>query len=392
MKPADQIHNLFEDSKITVGSEVDERILNDSLKALRFPPHQSGTLIWSLIMRNPITKIAAAVMIVLTVLWLTFPESTLPQAYAIEQTIRAMDAIQSVHFKMELFKQGSVECWMMFDENHVKPTHVCLFSPESPIRKIDSPEGCFGYNTATNRYRENLRDERKMDWYPDFRNFFKNALGEAQDDESMTISEQYDESLNLDVIVIDIQDADRHCEYLIDPESKLPIRFSTFEIANFMKFYRQTIAVRNISFIEYNQPAPAGLFDIPDDAELVINEHDLYVYPDAGIAIGSLTHEQACEKIVQEVTKAMNDRDWERVSKLMFPFGPPPKEMEARIPADPSQPLVEILEMGRSYKQGDYWYIPVKSRETGGKLKNEQVPVKFYEFDGIQYCMIMWPD
>lgn len=343
-------------------------------------------------MRNPITKIAAAMMIVLTVLWLTLPKSTLPQAYAIEQTIKAMDTIQSVHFKMELFKQGNVECWMLFDENHVKPTHVCLFSPESPIRKIDSPEGCFGYNAATNRYRENLRDERKMDWYPDFRNFFKYTLGEAQDNESLTISEQYDESLNLDVIVIDIQDADRHCEYLIDPESKLPIRFTTLEVTNFMKFYRQTIVVRNISFIEYNQPAPAGLFDIPDDAELVINEHDLYVYPDAGIAVGSLTHEQACEKIVQEVTKAMNERDWEHVSKLMFPFGPPPKEMEVRIPADPSQPLVEILELGQPYEQGDYWYIPVKSRETGGKLKDEQVPVKFYEFDGIQYCMIMWPD
>ena len=159
-----------------------------------------------------------------------------------------------------------------------------------------------------------------------------------------------------------------------------------------MHYYRQTIAVRNMSEIVYNQTPQAGIFDIPEDAEEVTDEHDVYVRPDLGMPVGDLTNEQACEKIVREVTAAMNARDWKGVAKLMFPFGPPPKEMEARLPSDPDITLVEILEIGRAAERDGYWYIPVKSREVGGRVKDEQVPIKFYEFDGVRYCMIMWPD
>lgn len=64
---------------------------------------------------------------------------------------------------------------------------------------------------------------------------------------------------------------------------------------------------------------------------------------------------------------------------------------EARLPSDPNVTLVEIIEIGQATEKDGYWTIPVKSREAGGRIKDGQTPIKFYEFDGVRYCMIMWP-
>ena len=194
------------------------------------------------------------------------------------------------------------------------------------------------------------------------------------------------------MIVIRVDEKDREVEYLIDPETKLPIRFTTISMTNFMKYYRQTIAVRNMTFVEYNQPVPEGLFDIPVDAQEVFNEHDIIVHPGIGMPVDGLTETQACEKIVRQIVAAMNQHDWQQVSRLMFPFGIPPKEMLARLNTDPNRPLVTIDELGTPTHQDGYWYINCKSTEADGTVKDENVPIKFYEFDGKRYCMVMWPD
>lgn len=390
MKP--DINKLFKQSSVRVCAETDERILESACAAL--PPSKIAVHAdrWRTIMHSRITKAALAATVIFIVYWLTLSNRGVSQVYAIEQTIEAINTVRSVHFKAELYKQGDIECWMLFEPSQSKPTHVCLFMPGVPYRKIDSPEGSFGYNAATNRYRVNTRDERKFNWYPDFANFFRESLEKAKDCESVSIAEELDSESGKPVYVIGVDNDGRKCKYIIDKESKLPIRFVTLETADFMKYYRQTIAVRNISFIEYNKPVPEGLFSIPAGARRVESEHDILVHPETGMAVGTLTPQEACEKIVRDVTDAMNRRDWETVQRLLFPFAPPPKEMEDKLPSDPSQPLVEILEIGTPYRQDGYWYVPLKSREISGTVKDEQVPVKFYEFDGNRYCKIMWPD
>ena len=52
MKPADNINNLFEKSKITVGNDVDEKILNKALNALPPQAPEPDRHIWSIIMMN----------------------------------------------------------------------------------------------------------------------------------------------------------------------------------------------------------------------------------------------------------------------------------------------------------------------------------------------------
>lgn len=356
------------------------------------PRTQPAISIWRRIMQPTITKYAVAIMIVLGVLSVSLFNKTASEAYAIDQTIDAMDTIHTVYFKVELFKQGSAECWMQFDSMHNKPTHLCLFMTGFPIYKVDSPEGSFVYNKTTHRYMLTRRDERNKNWYINFAEFFRQSLKMAKHNKNVEIFQRADDAFGKDMIVIRMDEKGRIVEYLIDPESKLPMRFTTLEVSDVMPYFRQTLAVRNMSEIAYNQAAPEGLFAIPADAQLMTNEHDIYVRPDAGMPVDGMTNEQACEKIVQSVAEAMNGRDWERVGRLMFPFGTPPKEYLNKLPEDLSQPLMEILELGKPYERDGYWYIPSRSREYGGKVKEEQVPIKFYEFDGKRSCMIMWED
>lgn len=345
-------------------------------------------------MQPYITKYAVAgvILIVLCILSLSLFNNTASDAYAIDQTIDALDTIQTVYFKVEFFKQGPAECWMQFDSYHTKPTHLCLFMTGFPIYKVDSPEGTFAYNKTTHRYMLTRRDERNKNWYINFADFFRQSLKLAKHNKNVDILYRADEAFGKEMIVIRMDEKGRKVEYLIDPESKLPMRFTTLEVTDSMPYFRQTLAVRNMSEIAYNQVAPEGLFVIPANAQLVTNEHDIYVHPDAGMPVDGMTNEQACERIVRSVAEAMNVRDWERVGRLMFPFGQPPKEFLSKPPDDLSQPMMEILELGKPYERDGYWYIPSKSREYGGKVKDEQVPIKFYEFDGKRYCMIMWED
>lgn len=396
MKPADNIQSLFNQSIVTVDHQVDSKILDNALAALPAEQPRINKQVWSRIMHSSITKAAIAAILIFMVYWLTLSDKGVSQAYAIEQTLEAIKTVTSVHFKAELYKQGNIECWMLFDESHSEPTHVCLYMPGFPIRKIDSPKGLFAYNAATNRYRVNLRDERKADWYPDFANFFKQSLESAKNNETITVTEAFDAELKKEVFIVTIDEGDRTCQYVIDSETKLPVRFTTTGTTDLMKWMRKTIAVKNISFIEYNLPEPEDLFEIPETAEKVTEEIDVRVIPGDGMAVGQLSPEQACKKVVEEFVGAVAELDFEKAKKLYFPLMVPPPEkiamMKLAKTAAGGDPLIEILEIGNPHQEGLYWIVPCKVRELGGNIKNDPVRVRFFEFDTIEYCIIAMPD
>jgi hypothetical protein len=241
--------------------------------------------------------------------------------------------------------------------------------------------------------RKITRDERKMNWYLDFGGFFKQTLKSAKRNRSVRIINETDQDLNKEVIAIYVDEGGRQCKYLIDPETKLPISFTTIKTTDIMKYWRKTIAVKYMDRIEYNKPVPKGIFGFPDNAEFVTNEHDIIVHPGIGMSVDGLTPEQACIKIVKDVVKAMNDMDWETVAKLQFPFGVPPKELLDQLKLDQyEKPFVELQKTGQPYQKGDYWIVHCVYKEPDGKIKEEDVPVKFYEFDGKSYCLIAYED
>jgi len=264
MKNADDIKELFEKSGFNFNPAKDLEIQQKVLDSYEKHKPAQTVQIWRIIMRSPITKLAAAVVIIAAALIFInqLSDGFGKEAYAVEQTIKAIDAISTVHFKADFFKQGYTECWMKFDGRNAKPTYMCLFAPGSPLRKVDTPKGNFAYNTATNRIYKTFRDERNKGWYIDFAGFFRQMLNNAKSNKSIVISNENDPQTQQEIIVINMDEGDRKCRFVVDPKTKLPLSLETIEVKDIMKYLRQTIAVRNINFIEYNQTVPEGIFDV----------------------------------------------------------------------------------------------------------------------------------
>jgi len=72
MSYSKKIKRLFNQSNVTVNNQVDKRIVDSSLKTLdesqNLQPSQVEPVIWRIIMRNPIVKIAVAAVIIIAVL------------------------------------------------------------------------------------------------------------------------------------------------------------------------------------------------------------------------------------------------------------------------------------------------------------------------------------
>ncbi len=402
MRPPDnQIDRLFDNLKLTTSASLDHQIELEIEQALKRhdvsskPAAKQG--LWSMMMNQPKIKITAALIAVVCIaLAFVFVDKSPSPAYAIEQSVEAINAIKSVHFKAEFYKQGPVECWMQFDNPRKGPSHICLFLPGSPLRKIDIPEGNWLYNSVTNRKFKTLRDERRKQWYLDFASFFRDSLSAAARNDQVAIETTTDPESQKDRIVVRVTESDRTCEYTIDPVSKLPLEFTSSELEpeDLNKWMRKTIAVKNMSFIEYNQPVPPGIFSFPDDAEEVNDEIDIIIEPGKGMAIPEgMTEPQACRELFKAVVAAMNAFDFERVSQLYFPFVAPPKPVVDKLRSDAAgQPMIEILEIGEPYQKDNYWFLPNKVREFSGKLKTDEVRIKFFEFNHQRYCMVAFPD
>ncbi|MHC4798335.1 MAG: hypothetical protein ACYTF1_17010, partial [Planctomycetota bacterium] len=98
MSAAENIEKLvrkfckLKQSSVTTSDRMDKNILNDALAAYE---KSTGSVVpqqnkWSIIMNNPITKYAAAAVIIIAAVALstTFLSKAATSAYAIEQTIQ----------------------------------------------------------------------------------------------------------------------------------------------------------------------------------------------------------------------------------------------------------------------------------------------------------------
>jgi hypothetical protein len=391
-------------------SEFDEKVLHSALEAQRqtqqqpFAPAPTGAR--RLLMQGKKTQLAAAAVVIMAVVLgvSLFPGS--PQtAYAVGQTIKALKRIETVYMKGEFYRQGEFECWMRFDGDPDRPTHVWLGRSGENLCKICSPEGVFGLNRRTHRIHYASRDERGRSWIPKFGSLFKdtllqtgsgNAIQIDEGNDVMTIrragsSDRIQISDANDVITIRIATRQREQEFLIDARSKLPIRFMTVRDDNPMEMMRRTLAVRHLTEIRYNEQPPAGIFDKPVDAVVVENEVDCEVDPDSGLAADGMTREEACLAIVKQSGRALVDLDQATLRRLnlFYRLYPPFLWDQIRKTKEAGQWVSEVAVTGAPYQEGDLWYVPVEIHSGTGKSETQNAMIKFYDFEGKTLCFLI---
>jgi hypothetical protein len=354
--------------------------------------HREANSIWRTIMKNRITKFAAAAVIILAVLLsISLLDKSVTPAYAVQQTVEAMKKIETVYMEGEFYNQGEFECWMRYDGNPDKPTNVWLGRTGHNLCKICSPDGVFGLNKRTNRVHFARRDERDKNWFIKFGSFFEDAVVQAQRNDSVEIHFEKDPETDKDLIVVNIKTTNREQKFLVDSKTKLPISFSTVRDDNPMEMMRKTLAVRNLAEIRYNEQPPEGIFDLPADAVIVDEEVDCMVDPDSGLLADGMTREQACLKIAKQTGQALVEIDRNALCKLDLFFRLWPDQIweQVRKMKDEGQWVKEVVITGEPYQEGELWYVPIEVRGQTGQNEVQNAMIKFYEMEGKTYCFII---
>ncbi|HNY77969.1 MAG: hypothetical protein RBS72_06670 [Sedimentisphaerales bacterium] len=336
-----------------------------------------------IMMHSKLTGLTAAAVVTVAAIVgvIVFHDGATP-AYAVEQTVRAIRKIETVYMKGEFYLQGQFECWMRFAGNPDRPTHVWLGREGYPMAKICSPDGVFGLNNRTNRVHFATRDERGMSWIPKFGSLFKDSLRQAGAGDAIRVSD------GNDVITIRIATPQREQEFLVDAQTKLPIRFTTVRDDNPTQMMRQTLAVKNLVEIRYNEEPPAGIFAKPTDAIVVEQEVDCWVDPDSGLDVGEMSHEEACRELARQACQAMIDLDEARLESLalFFRLWPPQIWEQVRQMKEAGQWVQSYEITGEPYPEGDVWFLPTELKMANGKTETQTIMIKFYDFEGAKRC------
>ncbi len=334
-------------------------------------------------MQDRKTQLAAAsIVIAAVVLGVSLFSNSPKSAYAVGQTIDAIKRIETVYMKGEFYKQGEFECWMRFDGDPDRPTHVWLGRTGHNLCKICSPEGVFGFNKRSNRVHFASRDERGKSWIPRFGRVFRDAVQQAGASDAIQIS------ADEDAITVRISTRQRQHEFLVDPETKLPIRFTTIRDDNPTEMMRRTLAVKHLREIRYNETPPAHIFEKPADALVVEQEVDCLVDPDSGLGVGQMSRDEACRELVKQTCQAMIDVNEAKLESLalFFRLWPPSLWDEVRQMKEAGQWVDSYEITGEPYPEGDVWFLPTELKMANGKTEVQTVMIKFYDFDGNVRC------
>ena len=343
-------------------------------------------------MNSKITQLSTAAILILGVLLaISIIDKTATPAYAFSQTIDAIQEIKTVYMEGEFYNQGNFECWMKYDGNPDKPTHVWLGRTGHNLCKICSPDGVFGLNKRTNRVHFAIRDERNKDWILKFGSFFEDAVSKASKEDSINVYNDTDPMTGNEIIVVDIKTLNREQKFIVDPETKLPVSFKTVRDDDPMEMIRKTLAVKNLTEICYNEEPPEGIFDLPADAVVVEEEVDCIVDPDSGFIADKMTKQEACQEIVKQTGQALVDLDVDTLCKcdLFFRLYTPDIWEQIRKIKEDGQWVSEFNITGEPYQENELWYVPCEIKTAGGQAEIQNPMIKFYEMEGKTFCFII---
>lgn len=378
--------------KLNQDMEARENRAIETVQSHTQAPGVAPVSLWSTITKSRMTKLAAAATVVLVAsLLLNLLDKSATPAYAVDETIAAMKEIKTVYMAGEFYKQGEFECWMKFDGDPDKPTHIWLGRAGHNMCKICSPAGVFGLNRRTKAVHFASRDERGKAWVIKFGSFFRNAVKKAGRSNSVEINYETDRQTEEELIVVHIMTPKREQKFWVDPESKLPIRFTTIREDAPMEMMRRTLALKNVTQIRYNEEPPEGIFDMPADAKIVEEEVDCMVDPDSGLVADGMTREEACLAIVEQTGQALIDVDRSTLTKLdlFFRLYTPEIWEKVKDMKAAGQWVDKFTVIGDPYQEGELWYVPCEIKAASGTSEVQNAMIKFYQMEGKTLCFII---
>lgn len=399
MRLADNIEKLIRDSHVldvNTSSEMDQRIMHDALKAQKKLKETRSAerqpIVWRIIMKRPITKLATvAVVILIVVLGITFLDKAVTPAWAIEDTIKALEHIYSIRISGIMTNDsGEIEVnFILWAKPNEDSTETGELRFEIPGRQVTVV--ALSGKTYTYKPKENvvsITEYKNFSINPWLGSKFFNSIKKFV--ENWKISYGKDEETGKESIFATFlhPTESQSWWFQFDSDTKLPVRFKQWLNTNFEgkpQFYATSI--------EYNPELPDGIFEfeIPDGAKVIKVPKKLPGYfddPNVGISAEGLTDEEACLMIVEDYLRALIDGDWEYLAQLRPICNV--KEWEFKYKRNEIWPI-EVLEIGQPSQKEGCNIGPVVScmvKYSDGQIKNIHMVVKFREIDGNRSCVI----
>ncbi len=395
MTPKQKIKNLFKKSSVTVDSKFDEKTLTAALSTLEKSHKTESTGLqtnpWRIIMNKPITKLATiAAVLLIAGLGITFLDKTTTPAWAIEDTIKALENIHSIKITGSSSDDGETQAdfilWARPDENGTESGELRLEVPNQQLIVVVPSWTTYTYHPGPNIV--SIAEQKNVTIDPWLGSEFFHKVKKYA--ENWQISYGIDEQTGKDSIFATCNHPNQSKSwwFQFDADTKLPVSFKQWTNINFHgepQFYATEI--------EYNPELPEGIFEfeIPEGAEIVKDSYkfpDYFNDPNCGISAEGLTDEEASLIIVEDYLRALIDGDWEYLAQLR-PIRDA-KGWEFKYKYNQSWPA-EVLNIDQPYQDDNCNIgpvVPCTIKYSDGQVKTIKLIVKFRTIDGTRSCVI----
>lgn len=378
-----------------------DKLEQDLLAAFHKQPRQIK--IWRTIMKSRITKFTAAAAILIVVLYMLVGNSG-PTAWAIEQTIEALQDFGAVHMvgtvMDEYGAEKGCEIWMRANKARTLSKDAVTHIDNGVIQWIDDGS-TYTYIPQNNTvYYENAIMAGIAPWPgPILINLFASAddVETIRGTDPATGREQI---TLLGSLVSSFGPQSYSVKF--DVETKLPIAMTLWS-----NMERRGAPAFRAWQITYYENLPDSMFTVkyPEDAhfvekELTIPEGSigLLSIPQYGMSTEGLSKEEAARLIIRRAYQALIDDDYNEFRKLC-PAASTWSDKFLRYAVhgkDPQQRVVEIVEIGSICKEGRSKLGPIVAvpcivRTKGGTMREDKVIVQFRNIGGKPSCVFQGP-
>jgi len=294
MKPAGNIDKLIkrfcvkEKSCVKTGAEMDKRILDDALvayeKSKKNKPALGPPNFWKMIIKSRIAKLAtAAAVVFVVVLSITLLDKSTAPAWAIGQTVEALEKIETLTITgVSSYSPGPEQipfkCWIKFSGQDGKSLNIRYECEREVVVVRDNLAFMYGPRSNEVVIFSGPKSHQNLQvWYkirelsPWITGRMLDVLKLLTDDWQETYQKSPQSGSDIVIVTCSYKPLNASFWFVVDLESKLII-----EGKHWFNTNREGTPNLHADSFVYNQEVPNEVFDfkIPGDAK-VINQRDL---------------------------------------------------------------------------------------------------------------------
>jgi hypothetical protein len=329
MRPRENIEKTIKKFNVDVNTRKDQEIFDELQQTLakskQPPPGISAINIWRILMKSRMTKLAAAAVIIIALVVLfQIPDSLLPTAYALQDTIEAYNSIRWLHVNQSktVSTETRTELWLACDQQgNITRMRWELDNAGDSVGSLVLAGGSEGSEVWLPKHNLHLTgygDASIMLGFDvselDPKLLIERLLQQQDRGEAIVDIDEPGQKTEPIIVTVTYPQSSRSENWKkvfhIDQANKLVKKIEKYELRN-----QQFQHVKTLQFSDYNQPIDQMMFtltgDVPADAQ-VVDVSDI----EAGLLQGDMTEEEIAVEITRQFFEAVIAKNFSRAGQL----------------------------------------------------------------------------